>query len=1274
MSSRAESFSSAALDGIIEDILPHSAPTSAPGSAASTARLSDRPSPTPRTPSRLASRGNTPVASSDVLEEPPILQPVPGTPRADSTASEQQTAADSNAPPAQAPTPTQSPPPPSAKSSGKSKNKSFTLGGLKAKTPPANSAAKSSQGLYGVNPISRKEMTYVNIDPDKNPEPAPGPPPPPPKPIRPITPDPNAHLLPLLEQITIDGCIVIHVRPGSEYQALLYLLRTINRTFGRDEVLPDVPEELAEHAFKIIRWSDTMDANGDARTSLLEPTMPRGLLLRRVRLKPRETWEFDDDREAPDSTEIQRRLTLTPLLDQTCRAISSAIRTQGMWRAKCLRGRIDFKGQVAQLRAVRVIKRAWRRYLFKQRMKMLEQCHAVGKSLSNLLLGGELALDVASVENIKARAVRPMNIFREHKVKFGFDPQGYVFVTAEANEPRMGLPEWTHANVPVISASEVKSTYGNVKLFGAQHAVELLTHGTVWKNANHQVLPQVHGLPLTHDAAEPDDFALQITFCSAVEARNRACLLLCLTYDPIIQAGSRLIPLHAIKNVKKMAIPAADRAAGAGHAGVGELEGHRWAAINEALSRPGTSEVVMAELPSQQRPDSRNSSPFASSSRDTTPPQFMYAPPRFTSSPAQALSAGYIYSPAGSPPGSPLEGLFSHSNSSIFSRGSFPLNRRPSELGSLGMDQRPYGSPGHRNRGGSPYRMSPNSGPLGAALQGRRYRPRLYRRAQWPYGSPGHRNCGGSPYRMSPDPGPLGAASQGRHSRPRLYRMAQRPYGSPGHRNRGGSPYHMSPNSGPLGAATQGKRSMQQVRSLRERDVGPMDSSHLPPLPVGSSRHGHSAGSPSFEPLGSKSNIRLPPVVGGTSRRIPRSGEDSFDPLPSTTGGFGFVNDPSNGVQTGMMAGDGFNPVAITVTGASDFSPTQSPRLPSTWESPFQSPSRTRSERRPDGLLVDADVGAHAMDMSHSRTSTQSIGGGRLSARVRSPYGPGYEPHPEGDDMDMGLDMTSQIQPWGSSGALPTVFRQSPDPQAHLLGAHSPTRLSSKRLADGPGTSHPEKSSMRRAQELGAGAGAWSFKQGTRVSKAPTVSAGADATAADGHSVAGVGGAPRAGSQAGSHNSAAPSVANFPARGLGAVQGGAQMSAQESAWGRSAARGQEGEGEWPAPGGLDYEMTPAMEDQLRLLNTLSPNSKLLYTVNGTIQRAMDPQKMILLPIDKSYYQARANALQLNPGSADQSQRQSLRSGEAVATTTPLSGCKLRKRSCHCMACSKFVRV
>lgn len=51
-----------------------------------------------------------------------------------------------------------------------------------------------------------------------------------------------------------DPLVVVHVRPGSEYQALTYLLRHVNRHFSLDDVLPDPPDDVADHRYVVLAW------------------------------------------------------------------------------------------------------------------------------------------------------------------------------------------------------------------------------------------------------------------------------------------------------------------------------------------------------------------------------------------------------------------------------------------------------------------------------------------------------------------------------------------------------------------------------------------------------------------------------------------------------------------------------------------------------------------------------------------------------------------------------------------------------------------------------------------------------------------------------------------------------------------------------------------------------------------------------------------------------------------------------------------------------------
>ncbi len=49
------------------------------------------------------------------------------------------------------------------------------------------------------------------------------------------------------------GVVVLHVRDGSEYHALLYLLRSVSRHFRMDDLLPDVPAHAAEARYLLLR-------------------------------------------------------------------------------------------------------------------------------------------------------------------------------------------------------------------------------------------------------------------------------------------------------------------------------------------------------------------------------------------------------------------------------------------------------------------------------------------------------------------------------------------------------------------------------------------------------------------------------------------------------------------------------------------------------------------------------------------------------------------------------------------------------------------------------------------------------------------------------------------------------------------------------------------------------------------------------------------------------------------------------------------------------------
>ena len=49
-----------------------------------------------------------------------------------------------------------------------------------------------------------------------------------------------------------------------------------------------------------------LDPNGDAANLFSESTMPRGLLLKRIRIRTRDTWEFGGDSSNRDAITQQR--------------------------------------------------------------------------------------------------------------------------------------------------------------------------------------------------------------------------------------------------------------------------------------------------------------------------------------------------------------------------------------------------------------------------------------------------------------------------------------------------------------------------------------------------------------------------------------------------------------------------------------------------------------------------------------------------------------------------------------------------------------------------------------------------------------------------------------------------------------------------------------------------------------------------------------------------------------------------------------------------------
>ena len=51
-----------------------------------------------------------------------------------------------------------------------------------------------------------------------------------------------------------DKVTVLHVKPGAEQRALIYLLRQINRRFQMDDALPDLPERVSDFEYRVLTW------------------------------------------------------------------------------------------------------------------------------------------------------------------------------------------------------------------------------------------------------------------------------------------------------------------------------------------------------------------------------------------------------------------------------------------------------------------------------------------------------------------------------------------------------------------------------------------------------------------------------------------------------------------------------------------------------------------------------------------------------------------------------------------------------------------------------------------------------------------------------------------------------------------------------------------------------------------------------------------------------------------------------------------------------------
>lgn len=49
--------------------------------------------------------------------------------------------------------------------------------------------------------------------------------------------------------------VLVHVKPGSQYQALLYLLKSVSRHFKLDDLLPEIPDEYKNWRYQVVRYA-----------------------------------------------------------------------------------------------------------------------------------------------------------------------------------------------------------------------------------------------------------------------------------------------------------------------------------------------------------------------------------------------------------------------------------------------------------------------------------------------------------------------------------------------------------------------------------------------------------------------------------------------------------------------------------------------------------------------------------------------------------------------------------------------------------------------------------------------------------------------------------------------------------------------------------------------------------------------------------------------------------------------------------------------------------
>ncbi|KAL0043957.1 hypothetical protein WJX82_008849 [Trebouxia sp. C0006] len=255
---------------------------------------------------------------------------------------------------------------------------------------------------------------------------------------------------------------------------------------------------------------------------------------------------FIADAVAEHNRQLANSVHITPWLATSLAPIAAAVTIQAHWLGWVTRRTVGLLGpQLLCRRGAVCIQRAWRSYLLRQRIKMLQAVKVQAQAIASMQATDHACLlyqDYLGAFRIQQQAQqgnRRPRCFPEHDIRFAFEEGGMIFGVNRPGADRSGIPLWTGVNLPVVDEEDMEAL-GADQLYDAADCAQLLTHTTTVEKTHR---------PLSRGGGQGADWVLVGLDPACPEPESelqmRAAVLLALTWDIKTQSGIRLWPRPA---------------------------------------------------------------------------------------------------------------------------------------------------------------------------------------------------------------------------------------------------------------------------------------------------------------------------------------------------------------------------------------------------------------------------------------------------------------------------------------------------------------------------------------------------------------------------------------------------------------------------------------------------------------------------------------------------------------------------------------------------------